>query len=216
MSAAINRLRYSLMESIASLFIFAAIAAFTPGPNNIMIMSSGLNYGVKASLPHLLGICLGFPSMMLAVGLGLGYFFERYPMLHSSVQIIGVLYLIYLAWLIAVSSPYTSNKQQPQPLTFIQAALFQWVNPKAWVMGTSALAAYTVVGAQMASQVVIVVSVFMLMAFPSAGVWLLFGKGLQALLSQPSRIRRFNYVMSALLIMSIVPVVFGLLESVAG
>lgn len=199
------------MDSLYSLLVFAVIAAFTPGPNNIMIMSSGLNHGVRASVPHLLGICLGFPSMILAVGFGLGVVFDRFPLLHEVVQVIGVLYLFYLAWLIASAVPSELKGEKLPPLSFIQAAMFQWVNPKAWIMGTSALAAYTTVGASMAEQILTVVLVFMLMAFPSAGVWLLFGAGLQKLLSKPLHQRCFNVVMALLLVCSIVPVIIELL-----
>ena len=198
------------MESLYSLLVFSVIAAFTPGPNNIMIMSSGLNHGVRASVPHLLGICLGFPSMILAVGFGLGFIFDRFPHFHSMVQIVGIAYLFYLAWIIASSAPSEIKGQKAPPLSFFQAALFQWVNPKAWIMGTSALAAYTTVGASMTSQIFTVVAVFMFMAFPSAGVWLLFGTGLQRLLSKPVHQRYFNITMGILLVLSIVPVIIEL------
>lgn len=198
------------MESLYSLLIFSVIAAFTPGPNNIMIMSSGLNHGVRASIPHLLGICFGFPSMILAVGFGLGFIFDRFPHLHSMVQIVGIAYLFYLAWIIASSAPSEIKGRKAAPLSFFQAALFQWVNPKAWIMGTSALAAYTTVGASMTSQIFTVVAVFMFMAFPSAGVWLLFGTGLQRLLSNPVHQRYFNIAMGLLLVLSITPVIIEL------
>ena len=200
------------IESLVSLLIFSGVAAFTPGPNNIMIMSSGLNHGVRASMPHLLGICFGFPSMILAVGFGLGYLFDSFPVFHKFVQLIGVMYLFYLAWVVAHSAPSELKEEKVPPLTFIQAALFQWINPKAWVMGTSALAAYTSVGAGMATQVLTVVAVFMLMAFPSAGVWLLFGSALKALLSRPSHRHYFNVCMGLLLVASIMPVIIGLLS----
>ena len=190
--------------------MFAAIAAFTPGPNNIMIMSSGLNHGIRASLPHFLGICLGFPSMILAVGLGLGYVFNRYPILHIALQVVGVVYLLYLSWLIASSEPNRLEQNNTPPLTFIQAALFQWINPKAWIMGTSALAAYTTVGDRSIVQTLIVVAVFLLMAFPSAGVWLIFGNGLKKLLSQPFHQRCFNVAMGLLLVLSIMPIILEL------
>jgi threonine/homoserine/homoserine lactone efflux protein len=178
-------------------------------------MSSGLNHGVRASVPHLLGICFGFPSMILAVGFGLGYVFDRFPYLHSMVQIVGVAYLFYLAWVIASSAPSEIKGQKAPPLSFFQAALFQWVNPKAWIMGTSALAAYTTVGASMTSQIFTVVAVFMFMAFPSAGVWLLFGTGLQKMLSNPVHQRYFNIAMGLLLVLSIAPVIIELAGKIA-
>lgn len=203
------------MESLLSLLLFSVIAAFTPGPNNIMIMSSGLNHGVRASLPHLFGICFGFPSMILAVGFGLGFLFERFPLLHEAVQVIGILYLFYLAWLIANSAPSELQGEKSPPLSFIQAALFQWINPKAWIMGTSALAAYTTVGANMTVQILTVVGVFTFMAFPSAGVWLVFGSSLRRLLADPVHQRCFNVFMALLLVGSIVPVVIELVGMAA-
>lgn len=202
------------MESFYSLLVFSVIAAFTPGPNNIMIMTSGLNHGVKASIPHLMGICVGFPSMILAVGFGLGFLFDRFPLLHGFVQLVGIVYLFYLAWLIANSAPSSLQGEKVPPLSFVQAALFQWINPKAWIMGTSALAAYTTVGASMSLQILTVVGVFMFMAFPSAGVWLMFGSSLRALLSDPLHQRYFNVAMALLLVGSIVPVIIELLASV--
>lgn len=199
------------LDALYSLLLFSVIAAFTPGPNNIMIMSSGLNHGIRASLPHLLGICLGFPSMILAVGFGLGVAFTQFPWMHSVVQVIGIAYLFYLAWMIATSAPTEIKEERSPPLSFMQAALFQWINPKAWIMGTSALAAYTTVGVSMASQILAVVFVFLVMAFPSAGVWLLFGTGLQKVLSEPNHQRWFNITMGLLLVASIMPVIWDLI-----
>ncbi len=200
------------MDLHPSFFLFVVSAAFTPGPNNIMIMSSGLNHGVRASLPHLLGICFGVPTMFLAVGFGLGYIFERYSAVHQIIQLIGIVYLIYLAWLIAKSAPNNLDAERAKPFTFIQAALFQWVNPKAWIMGSSAIAAYTTVGASLSMQIVVIAVVFFVVAFPSAGVWMIFGAGLKRLLSDPRHQRMFNVVMAMLLVASVVPIVVELLQ----
>lgn len=196
----------SVVELHPSFLVFAFSAAFTPGPNNIMIMASGLNFGVKASLPHFLGICFGFPSMILAVGFGLGYVFERYAWLHELIQFVGIVYLLYLAWLIFKASPRHERASVAKPLTFLQAALFQWVNPKAWIMGTSAIAAYTTVGADLHLQVLALVFVFWLMTFPSAGVWMMGGVWLQRVLTNPVHSRIFNAVMAVLLVASILPI----------
>jgi len=201
------------MEALTlNLVVFAVVAAFTPGPNNIMIMASGLNHGIKASMPHYLGICFGFAAMLLAAGFGLGYLFERYLWLHSSIQILGILYLLYLAWLIANTAPKIDslNTERVKPLSFLQAALFQWVNPKAWVMGTGALSAYTTVGGDISLQILVIVCVFFLMAFPSAGVWLVFGVSLRRLLANPNHHRVFNITMALLLVASIVPIAMQL------
>jgi len=185
-----------------------------------MIMASGLNYGWRASMPHLLGICFGFPSMFLAVGFGLGYMFEAYPLLHKAIQLIGVIYLLYLAWLIANAAPSNldseSDELTTKPFTFIQAALFQWVNPKAWIMGTSAIATYTTVGADINLQIVLIGLVFFAMAFPSAGVWLMFGSGLKRVLSDPRKQRYFNVSMGLVLALSIAPIAWSLFGSLVG
>jgi len=177
------------------LLTFVAIAAFTPGPNNLMIMASGVNYGVRASLPHFFGICFGVPTMLLVAGGGLGFFFQRYPMLHTSIQLAGVAYLLYLAWLIANSAPSRLEAEKRKPLSFFQAALFQWINPKTWMMGTSAISAFTIVDTNVTSQILVVISVFFLMTFPAAGVWLIFGVHLKKLLAKPRHQQIFNVVM---------------------
>jgi len=169
-------------------------------------------------MPHLFGICFGFPSMFLAVGFGLGYMFEAYPLLHKAIQFIGVVYLLYLSWLVASAAPSnldaSSTELTSKPFTFIQAALFQWVNPKAWIMGTSAIATYTTVGADINVQIVLIGAVFFTMAFPSAGVWLLFGAGLKRVLSDPRKQRYFNVSMGLVLALSIVPIIWSLISGV--
>lgn len=181
-----------------------------------MIMSSGLNFGTRASLPHFFGICFGFPTMFLAVGFGLGYLFEKYALLHSLIQIAGVLYLFYLAWLIARAAPTKLERHRAAPLSFAQAALFQWVNPKAWIMGTSAIAAYTTVGANVNLQILAMALLFWLMTFPSAGVWLFFGIALKRLLGDPQRQKYFNVAMALLLVGSVIPIVIDLLQAHLG
>jgi len=119
------------MELSLAILIFAVSATVTPGPNNIMIMTSGLNHGIKNSIPHLLGICFGFPIMVVLIGLGFVVVFKMYPLFHEILKILGVIYLSYLAWLIASSSPTSLEGKKSKPFSFTQAALFQWVNPKA-------------------------------------------------------------------------------------
>lgn len=177
-----------------------------------MIMSSGLNHGVRASLAHLMGICFGVPTMFLAVGFGLGVVFERYTFVHQAIQLVGIMYLIYLAWLIANTAPSSLNTDRAKPLTFVQAALFQWVNPKAWIMGTSAIAAYTTVGADLNIQIMMIALVFFVVAFASAGVWMVFGASLKRFLSKARYQRVFNWVMALLLLASVVPIVVELVQ----
>ncbi len=203
------------MDISANFLLFVVVAAFTPGPNNIMIMTSGLNHGIKASLPHLLGIAVGVPTMLLAVGFGLMFVFSQWPLVHVLIQVLGIFYLLYLAWLIATSAPSSldGSAQRNKPLSFIQAALFQWINPKTWMMGTGAIAAYTQVGADTAPQIMMMALVFCLMAFPSAGSWMVFGSWLKRVFKNPRHQVWFNRTMAVLLVLSIMPVIKGLLEN---
>ncbi len=204
------------MDISAAFLLFVVSAAFTPGPNNIMIMTSGLNYGVRSSLPHLLGICFGVPTMFLAVGFGLSFIFEQYLWVHALVQLSGVIYLFYLAWAIANSEPDSlggAGGNSTKPLSFVQAALFQWVNPKAWMMGTGAIAAFSTVGGNVNAQILTMALVFFLMAIPSAGVWLVFGASLKRVFSQRTHLVIFNRCMAALLVLSVLPIVIELIRS---
>ncbi|MBU2978751.1 LysE family translocator [Alteromonas sp. C1M14] len=194
------------MELYLAIIIFAVSTTVTPGPNNIMIMSSGLNYGVKNSIPHLLGICFGFPVMVIMVGLGFSVVFEKYPLFHEIIKVLGVAYLLYLAWLIASSSPTSLDIGKSKPLSFTQAALFQWVNPKAWVMATGAVSAYTYISSDIFSQVIFIALAFFIVAFPCVGIWLVFGAGLKKYLRSSKHQKMFNFTMAALLVGSIFPV----------
>jgi len=191
--------------------VFGVIAAITPGPNNVMLTTTGLNFGVRRGIPHLLGICIGFPVMLALIGLGFGTLFQLYPVLHEIIKIIGIVYLLYLAWKIASSSGGISTVSQSRPINFWQSAAFQWINPKAWIMGSSALAAYTTLDDSFFIQVAIVCVTFMIITFPCAGVWLFFGAGLQKFLRDPAHLKLFNIAMALLLVGSILPVVWEML-----
>jgi threonine/homoserine/homoserine lactone efflux protein len=175
-----------------------------------MLMSSGVNFGIRRSLPLVFGVKLGFPAMFVAIGLGLGSVFQRFPLIHDVITVVGVIYLLYLAWKIAGSARPKQANAAAHPLTFTQAALFQWVNPKAWVMAMGAIAAFTTTGADINQQVFNIAGIFMLASVPSAWTWLLFGVALQRLLADDQWRKRFNLSMAALLVLSIVPVVIDL------
>ncbi|WP_415887605.1 LysE family translocator [Neptuniibacter sp. QD37_6] len=195
------------MEIYLAILVFAISSTVTPGPNNIMIMTSGLNFGVKRSMPHLLGICLGFPLMVVAVGLGFSAVFEKFPIVHEIIKVLGVTYLLYLAWLVASCAPTSmEGDKKSNPLTFMQAALFQWVNPKAWVMATGAIAAYTSQDTTMLLQVMVISLSFFVVSFPCVGVWLIFGSGLKRFLKEAKYQRVFNISMALLLVVSVLPV----------
>ena len=193
------------------MFLFALSAAITPGPNNVLLMSSGVTFGLRRSVPLLLGVSIGFPAMFLAVGFGLGAVFLQFPQIHDVISVIGVTYLLYLAWRIARSGQPEKAKNV-KPLTFLQSAAFQWVNPKAWIMATGAIAAFTTQDGDIYQQVLNIASIFVMASVPSALTWLCFGLGLQKLLSDPLRLRQFNYLMAGLLVLSMVPVVLDLIR----
>ncbi|WOT04144.1 LysE family translocator [Shewanella youngdeokensis] len=195
------------MELIFSIALFAFSSGITPGPNNIMLMSSGVNFGVKRSAPHLLGICLGFPAMVLAIGLGLSTLFKLYPLLHLVIKCVGIAYLLYLAWLIANSSNKLTGKNTPSPLSFIQAVAFQWVNPKGWIMAIGAIATFTTMEQALTPQVFTIAAVFFAVALPCACVWLAFGVALKRILKNQQQQRVFNISMALLLVLSIIPMI---------
>lgn len=194
------------MDLLLAVLFFAFSTTITPGPNNVMIMSSGVNHGIRASVPHWLGICLGFPLMVLLVGLGFGVVFERYPHLHQLIKVLGVAYLLWLAWRIASAEPKAIEQGKSKPFSFIQAALFQWVNGKAWVMASGAIAAFTTVGGVYWLEVSIITAAFLLVAFPCVGVWLVFGAVLRKVLTKALFQRLFNITMAIILVLSVVPV----------
>lgn len=177
-----------------------------------MIMASGMNHGARASLPHLFGIGLGVPTMFLALGLGLGLIFERYPQLHTLIKVVGSLYLIYLAWRIARSAAVQANKTPAKPFTFFQTVLFQWMNPKAWIIGTTTIATFTIMDDSLIGQILLIALAFMIVGFLSAGTWLLFGVTLQTLLRTTLYRHIFNITMALLLLISVLPIMWQLLN----
>jgi len=199
------------MEYLA-IIAFSITACVTPGPNNAMIMASGLNYGVKRSMPHYLGIVLGFPTMVLAVGMGIAQLFEIYPAMHLVLKIVGATYLSYLAYKIATAPVSGSKVTEGKPFTFIQAAAFQWVNPKAWVLAVGATVTYTTLGDGYVLQVITIGLIFMIFGAPCILLWLWGGASLKTLMGNPSTVRIFNISMAILLIASLVPVFIELFQ----
>lgn len=186
-----------------SLIFFCISTSITPGPNNIMIMLSGLNYGIKKSLPHYYGICFGFCLLLVVVGLGFNTIFAFYPMLSISIKTVGLAYLIYLAVKIIFSSTQIKHNINHSPLSFMQAVLFQWVNPKTWMMATGVFAAFNLPDANIYQHTSLITLIFGLTASPCIAMWMLGGVMLNSLLSNDKYLRRFNYIMGFLLILSI-------------
>ncbi len=195
------------MELYLSIFLFGLSAGITPGPNNIMLMASGMNFGIKKSIPHILGVCIGFPIMVILIGLGFSIVFEQYPILHEVIKILGLAYLLFLSWLIASASPDKLENQKSKPFTFLQAALFQWVNPKAWVIATSSISAYTTLADDIYWQVLLIAAIFFFAAVISSSTWLVFGKGIKQVLQNPKQQRLFNVSMALILVVSVFPVI---------
>jgi len=198
---------YSL-ETLLALALFAAVSSLTPGPNNLMLMSSGTRFGFLPTIPHLLGVTLGFVFMIVCVGAGLIRMFEIWPALHGVLKVASVVYLAWLAWKIATApvemaaTPGAGDK----PMTFLQAALFQWLNPKAWTMAIGAISAY-VPATHPVSGLMLVAFVFGLVNLPSCAVWAAMGVQLRRFMSNPAKLRVFNWAMAAALLASLVPVV---------
>ena len=200
------------MDYLYAVVLFAISASVTPGPNNIMVMSAGANFGFRRSLPLLMGICVGFTLMLLLVGLGFGQLFTLFPSLHRVIKCVGTLYLLYLAWLIARSADEVTGDASARPLGFLKGALFQWVNAKAWVVATGAIAAFTSAGADFHQQNLTIALTFFIVSFPCVGLWLLCGTLLKLWLTHALARRRFNYAMATLLALSVVPVIQEILS----
>jgi threonine/homoserine/homoserine lactone efflux protein len=190
-----------------ALILFILTTSITPGPNNVMIMASGANHGFRKSIPHLLGIDLGFPAMLIAVGLGAGQLFQQYPAIFVYLKIVGVCYLCYLAYKIATTPVQNFSTEKAKPMTFWQAVLFQWVNPKAWIMSIGAVVIFTVEGHSYIYQLLVIAASCIAFGTPCTIAWLWFGSSLKKLLSQPNYLRIFNLVMATLLMISLLPVV---------
>jgi threonine/homoserine/homoserine lactone efflux protein len=186
--------------------IFATVMFFTPGPNNIMLLSSGLTYGFRPTLPHIAGITVGFAFMVGVVGLGLGTIFIAYPVLQTILKYAGAAYLIYLAAAIAISGPPTPGQTSLRgPMTFWGAAMFQWINAKGWVLVIGTITAYAAIAA-FPWNIAVQVALSLILGAVSCTVWALFGSSLRPVLTSPRAVRAFNIVMAILLLASLYPV----------
>ena len=196
------------VELILALAAFAFVASITPGPNNLMLMASGTNFGLRRTLPHMLGVNIGFVLMMVLVGLGLAQVFETYPVTYVALKAISAIYLVYLAWKIASSAPPPATsvaEAAGKPFTFLQAAAFQWVNPKAWAMVLTAMSAYTLPDRPLLSLAIICL-VFGLINLPSIFTWAVMGTQVRRFLTNPVRLRAFNIAAALLLVATLWPI----------
>ncbi|MHB2167524.1 LysE family translocator [Alsobacter sp. R-9] len=193
-------------DTLVALFVFALVSAATPGPNNMMLLASGVNFGFLRTVPHMVGIGVGFIAMVVIVGLGLGTLMTASPLVHTAFQVGCSAYLLLMAWRLATSGSLGVGSAGARPMGAVQAALFQWINPKAWAMALTTAAVY-VDPAQVGPSVATIALVFAAIHFPTAGLWTGFGTSLRGFLAEPARLKAFNVVMAVLLAGSVLPLV---------
>lgn len=196
-------------ELLYAAALFALVSSITPGPNNTMILASGVNFGLRRSLRHLAGICLGFGFMLAVVGLGLHAVLDAYPIILKTLRYVGAAYLLWLAYKLATAAPPSAQGTgNAQPMGFWAAVAFQWVNPKAWIMTMTAMTTYVLPTQPQTSQVLWLSAVFMLVNIPCVSAWAVFGSAMRALLQNPVRLRIFNITMALGLVASLYPMLF--------
>jgi threonine/homoserine/homoserine lactone efflux protein len=191
-------------EIFLTLLVFAFVTSITPGPNNFMLLASGVNFGFKRTIPHMFGIGSGFFTLLLGVGLGLGALIQSFPLAYGILKFAGGGYLIYLAYKIATSRSLNTVDGKARPMTFMEAAAFQWINPKAWVMAVTAMATYTSSEAYFATVLTVGIA-FALVNIPSVSSWAAFGQMMRGWLADPLRLKWFNITMAILLVASLWP-----------
>ena len=193
-------------DILTALGAFAFVTSITPGPNNLMLMTSGANFGFRRTIPHMLGIGVGFMAMVFLVGMGLAQMFDLYPVAHTLLKTLSVVYLLYLAWKIMNTGRPSQGNAAAHPMTFLQAAAFQWVNPKAWAMALTAVTVYA--PAQTLWAICMVALVFGAINLPAVSSWTLLGQQLRRWLTNNTRLRVFNATMAVLLVASLYPVLW--------
>ena len=193
------------IEMISALMLFAFVSSITPGPNNLMLMASGANFGVRRSVQHILGVTLGFMLMIFLVGMGLAQVFSTYPVTYDVLKVACVVFLVYLAWRIATAAPTSTDSEGREPLNFIQAALFQWVNPKAWAMAISAISVYA--STHSITEVLWVAVIFGVINLPCICSWTALGQQIHQYVASPTRLRWFNGIMAVALLLSLLMII---------
>lgn len=195
-------------DLVTALAAFCFVSSITPGPNNLMLLASGANFGFRRTMPHMLGVSIGFTVMVVLIGIGLIRLFTVLPVSYLILKSLSIAYLLFLAWKIASASPPgegRENRAKSKPFTFLQAAFFQWVNPKAWVMALAAISAYTPPSHPLHS-VFLVAIIFGMVNLPSVGAWVVAGTQLRRLLTAPLKLRVFNIATALLLVGSLYPI----------
>jgi threonine/homoserine/homoserine lactone efflux protein len=193
-------------ETLSALALFAFVTSVTPGPNNLMLMASGANFGFRRTIPHMLGVALGFVLMAFLVGVGLAGLFQTYPVAVTVLEVASVGYMLWLAWKIAHAAAPKEREATGNPVTFLQAAAFQWVNPKAWAMALTAVTVYA--PERSLGAVALVAAVFGAINLPSVSVWTVLGQQVRRVLTTGRRLVAFNWTMAVLLVASLAPVLW--------
>jgi threonine/homoserine/homoserine lactone efflux protein len=197
------------METLLPLLGFVVVSTVTPGPNNLMCLMSGANFGLRRTVPHISGIAAGFPVMIVASGFGLVWVFDTWPVLHEILKYVAFAYLLWLAWRIAIAGrPEAKEGAGARPLTFLEAAAFQWVNPKAWAIVFGGMALYTTAGGNKVFEIGLFAVLFGLVCLPNGVVWTLFGRAIAGFLENDVQRRWFNIGMAVLLVVSVLPTMF--------
>jgi threonine/homoserine/homoserine lactone efflux protein len=195
------------LDTALALVSFAFATSITPGPNNIMLTASGVSFGFVRTIPHMLGIGAGFMALLVAVGLGIGAIFAAVPQLQTILKAVGAAYMLWLAWKVANAGAAGEGADpRSRPMTLWEAAAFQWVNPKAWVMAIGAMAVYVRPDHALAD-ILTVTLIFGMVNVPSVGTWAAFGHVLRHVLREPGKVRLFNITMALLLVASILPII---------
>ncbi|MBB5411431.1 MULTISPECIES: LysE family translocator [unclassified Paraburkholderia] len=198
------------LSALPAGILFALVTSITPGPNNTMLLASGVNFGFRRTLPHLSGISVGVVLLMLSVGIGLGEAFVHFPVLYTVLEVVSVAYLLYLAWKIGTSGELKLRNGERRPMRFHEAIAFQWVNPKAWMMVLTA--ATTIhLSNSFGMNAAAMAAVFYVIGFPCICVWAGFGTAMREVLSNPKRLRVFNIAMALLLVASLYPIALKLI-----
>ena len=193
-------------DVLSALALFSLITSLTPGPNNLMLMASGANFGFMRTLPHMLGITFGFMSLLLLVGLGLIKVFDAFPIIYTVLKVVSLIYLLFLAYKIATAAPVATATATGNPMSFLQAAGFQWVNPKAWAFGLSIITIYVPVSGF--APLMLTAVVVAVMAVPSVVIWTIMGGQMSRFLTSTVRLRLFNGTMALLLVASLFPILW--------
>ncbi len=201
------------LQTLIAVLIFSTVMAFTPGPNNAMLASSGSRFGLARTLPHAAGVTLGFPVMIFLVGLGLASILLASPLLQLGMKSISCGYLLWMAFQIARSDSTKESRGKDKPLTFLQAAAFQWINPKAWLMAVGAISAYTTASGRLYLEVAIIAAVSLVVSIFSTLTWAAFGAGIRRWLRSHTALRLFNIAMALSLVASMVPILIEIADA---